>query len=488
MEQGKENHILTRHPEFQASIGIEVHVQLKTNTKIFCSCPNQFGDTPNTNICPICTGHPGTLPMLNKKVVDCAIKAGLATNCSIPETTSFARKHYMYPDLPKNYQITQGADPICSEGFVLIGEGENEKKIRLIRIHMEEDAGKNIHTSKGYSLVDLNRAGTPLLEIVSYPDMHSAEDARAYLMQLHSIVQYLGISDANMEQGSFRADINISIKKKSAKELGTKIELKNINSFKFIGQAIEHEIERQVEMVLAGEEFYEETRLWDSKKQTSIFMRSKKTAQDYRFCPEPDLAHIAIDRDWVDRMAREIPELPRAKQIRLIGDYGLTSDEASILTEDPCRADFFEQTTRLSGNPKLTCNWLLRNLLGYIKEHKLTLETISITPQVFSDFIKSIDNGTINSSAAQEVFNYMMTSGDSVEAIIKKYDLGQIDAHDILSPIIDDIIARNQKQVEQYKNGQDKLFMFFVGQVMKATNGRANPTVLQQLVKQRLDA
>lgn len=486
--ENKSSNALSRYPDLKANIGIEVHVQLKTASKIFCSCANHFGDEPNTNICPICAGHPGTLPMLNKKVVDYAIKAGLAMQCSITQDTSFARKHYMYPDLPKNYQITQGADPICTEGHLIIGHGDEEKKVRLIRIHMEEDAGKNTHTSKGYSLVDLNRAGTPLLEIVSYPDMHSAEDVRIYLTQLHSIVQYIGISDANMEEGSFRADINISIKKKTDNELGTKVELKNINSFKFIGQAIEYELERQAIALEEGTPIVEETRLWDSKKQISVFMRSKRTDQDYRFLPEPDLAHIAIDQEWIDRIAKEMPELPREKRLRLMKDYNISYDEATILIEDPKRANFFEEASKLSGNAKLTCNWMLRNLLGYMKEHKLTLDTVAVSTQHLADLVKALDSGSINSSAAQEVFNHMASSGDSVADIIKKYDLGQVDDRDHLEAIVNEIIAKSPKQVEQYKSGQERLFMFFVGQAMKATKGKANPATLQSLIKEKLNA
>ena len=306
---------LERYPDFEATIGIEVHLQLKTESKIFCSCSNRFGDQPNSNICQICCGHPGVLPVLNRKVVDYAIMAGLATNCTINKKSDFARKHYMYPDLPKNYQITQSDKPICLEGHLTIELADgSQKKVRLVRIHMEEDAGKNLHTSQGYSLVNLNRAGTPLLEVVSYPDMSNSDEARAYLTTLHSIAQYLGISDANMDEGSFRADINISVRRKGEEKLGTKVELKNINSFRFIVQAIEFEIERQVTMLQTGERIKQETRLWDSKKQQSFFMRSKEEAQDYRYFTEPDLPELNIDDAWIERLKKNLPELPAEKK------------------------------------------------------------------------------------------------------------------------------------------------------------------------------
>lgn len=468
------------------TIGIEIHVQLKTASKIFCSCPNQFGEKPNKNICVVCTGQPGSLPVINKKVVDYAIKAGLATNCAITQKTGFARKHYMYPDLPKNYQITQDSNPICTNGSIIVTPNGEEKTIRINRIHMEEDAGKNLHTEEGVSLVNLNRAGTPLLEIVSEPDMNSASEAHAYLTQIHKIVQYLGISDANMEEGSFRADINISIRPSNAGELGKKVELKNINSFRFIMHAIEHEINRQITLKEQGATITQETRLWDSKKQESLFMRSKEGAQDYRYCTDPDLPEINISDEWIKKIKHTIPELPRAKKIRFEEEYKLPEDDALILTNEVALADYFEEAVKLCNNPKLVSNWMLRNLLGYMKEHKLSLNTQKVTPAILADLVKALASGTINSSAAQEIFNEAAATGKSINSIIDEKDLKQLDDSNALSEIIDQILDKNNASVEKYKNGQTKLFMFFVGQAMKETKGRGNPKIIQELLEKKL--
>lgn len=475
--------MLERYPNFQATIGIEVHLQLKTESKIFCSCPNKFGDQPNTNICPICCGHPGVLPTLNRKVVDYAIMAGLATNCTINRSSDFARKHYMYPDLPKNYQITQSDRPICLDGHITIDCADGtQKKVRLVRIHIEEDAGKNLHSNKGHSLVNLNRAGTPLIEIVSYPDMNSPEEARAYLIQLHSIAQYLGISDANMDEGSFRADVNISMNRKGDTEYGTRVELKNINSFKFIGQAIEYEIERQVQMIEAGQRVKQETRLWDSKKQQSIFMRSKEESQDYRYFTEPDLPVLQIDDAWIERIRATLPELAQQKHVRFMKEYGLSAYEATILTEEQERANFFEQTVALSKQPKITCNVLLRDVLSYLKEHKLSLAQSSITPEYFAQLITALATNVINSTTAQEVFLELAQNGTSPDKFIEDNNLKQIGSSDEIEAVVRQIIANNQQSVADYKSGKVKLFGFFVGQVMKATQGKANPTMINDIL------
>lgn len=479
--------ILDKYPAYRATIGIEVHIQLKTQSKVFCSCSNQFGQTPNTNICHICAGHPGTLPVLNKKVVDCAIMAGLATNCTIARTCDFARKHYIYPDLPKNYQITQDKNPICSEGYIPIELADgSEKKVRLVRIHMEEDAGKNIHSSTGTSWVDLNRAGTPLLEVVSYPDMDDSVQARAYLGRLHTIVRYLGISDANMDEGSFRADINISVRKKEQAELGTKIELKNINSFRFIVHAIEHEIERQIEVLESGQTLKLETRTWDNKQQKTSFMRSKEEAQDYRYFPEPDLPVINIDDQWLARMRQALPELPHAKLKRFMQEYGLNAYESNILIEEPVIADFFEKAAQQSKNPKSTCNWILRDLLAYLKEHKLELRHTKVTPTGVAQLVVAIDTGVINSKVAQEIFVEMIETGKEADAIIKEKNLTQIGSVDELEAIVKDVIAKNPDNVAKYKGGNERLFMFFVGQAMKETKGKGNPAIIQELLKKHL--
>jgi aspartyl-tRNA(Asn)/glutamyl-tRNA(Gln) amidotransferase subunit B len=478
---------LARYPEYEATIGIEVHIQLKTESKIFCSCPRSFGQEPNSNVCPVCLGHPGVLPVLNKKVVDFAIMVGLATNCSITRSTDFARKHYMYPDLPKNYQITQSDKPICQEGFITIqGADGAEKKVRLLRIHMEEDAGKNLHSNKGYSLVDLNRAGTPLLEVVTHPDISTAQEADAYLKQLHAIVQYLGVSDANMDEGSFRADINISVKKKTAAEFGVKVELKNINSFRFIAHAIEYELERQLELVTSNQRIYQETRLWDSKQQKSIFMRSKEEAQDYRYFNEPDLPVIEIDDSWIERIRKNIPELPREKFLRLQKEYALSSYEAEIMIEDKSIADFFEATVAVCNNPKLTSNWILRDVLGYLKEHKIGLHESKITANGLGEMIIALEQGVINSSAAQEVFLEMAQTGKSPHIIIDEKDLKQIGSSEELEAVVKQVIEQNADSVKKYQEGNARLFMFFVGQTMKATKGKGNPVMINDLLKKYL--
>lgn len=479
--------ILDKYPGYEATIGTEVHVQLKTRTKIFCACQNQFGDEPNTNICEVCAGYPGALPVLNKQVLDSAIMAGLATNCTIATTCQFDRKHYMYPDLPKNYQITQDEKPICTNGFVMIDSDGNQKKIRLMRIHMEEDAGKNLHTNQGVSFVDLNRAGTPLLEMVSQPDMGSSEEARQFLTKIHSIVQYLGISDANMEEGSFRADVNISVKKKGAEKLGTKVEIKNVNSFKFIVQAIDYEIERQIEMLESGHKIIQETRLWDSKLDKTFSMRSKEEAKDYRYFTDPDLPLIEIDEAWLMRMQKLIPELPDAKIKRLQADYGLTLYEADVLATESKLADFFEQTVVHCEKPKQASNWILRDLLGFMKEHKQDFVDLIITPRHVADLISALEAGVINNRGAQIVFAEAAKTGASVEAIINEHNLKQIGSTDELIAVIKPIIDNNPKQVEQYRAGNDRLFGFFVGQAMQATKGKGDPKVINDLLKKLLE-
>lgn len=479
--------ILDTYPAYRATIGIEVHVQLQTKSKAFCSCPNQFSQEPNINICHVCAGHPGVLPRLNKRVVDFAMMAGLATNCSIRRTCGFARKHYIYPDTPKNYQITQDQDPICYEGYLPIQDDNgNEKKVRILRMHMEEDAGKNIHGTGGISWVDLNRAGTPLLEIVSQPDMSSSLEAKAYLLQLHTLVRYLGISDANMEEGSFRADINISVRPQGQKELGTKVELKNINSFKFISHAIEYEVERQITALESGEQIKQETRLWDNKQQKTFFMRSKEEAFDYRYFTEPDLPIISIDDAWVERIKQSIPELPHAKQKRFQNDYGIPAADAEILIHDQVLADFFEQAAGISQKPKVVGNWILRDLLAYLKEHKLELHQVKITPQGLAELAIALDKGIINSKVAQEVFADMVQTGKAANVIIQEKNLTQIGSTEELEALVLKVIAANPDNVAAYKAGNERLFQFFVGQTMKETKGKGNPMIIQELLKKHL--
>ena len=478
---------LDRYPLYRTDIGIEVHVQLNTASKIFCSCSNAQTDEPNAHICPICCGYPGVLPVLNKEVVVSAIKAGIATHSKIASKSIFARKHYFYPDLPKNYQITQDKFPICIGGHITITkEDGTQKNIRLIRIHIEEDAGKNIHAAfNNTSFVDFNRTGTPLLEIVSYPDIENAEEAKAYLKALRSIVQALGISTGNMEEGSFRADTNISVRKKDSSELGTRCELKNINSFKFIGDAIEYEIERQVELIEEGKKVTQQTLLWDTKNKVSQPMRSKEEAADYRYFPDPDLPIIEVSDTWIEEIRKNLPELPDHKLARLQNQYSLTKYEADILIEDKELADYYEQAAKHNHN-KLLINWVLRDVMGYLKENKLTFATFKITPEKLASLTALVEKGTINSQAARVVFETVALDGSEPADVVKAKGLEQIGDSAELEKIIADIVQNNPAMVAQYKSGKDKLFGFFVGQAMQKTQGKGNPVIINELLKKHL--
>ncbi len=479
--------VLDNYPNYELNIGIEVHVQLLTKSKIFCSCANQVGKTPNTNICNICTAQPGSLPVLNKKVVEYAIKAGLATNCAITPRNTFARKHYFYPDLPKGYQISQNEDPICTAGYVPIRlEDGSIKKIRLIRIHMEEDAGKNIHAEhENASFVDLNRAGTPLLEIVTYPDIASTYEAKAYLRALRLIVQYLGICSGNMEEGAFRADTNISVRKKGAEKLGTRCELKNINSFKFIGDAIEHEIERQIELIESGQKVRQETRLWDTKNKKTIMMRSKEEAADYRYFQDPDLPILEINQDMIDDAKKTMAELPYDRFDRYVNQNGLSAYEAEILVDDIELASYYEQAHKLNPSKSIV-NWILRDIMGHLKEHKIPLNELKMTPDKLATLIGLVEKGVINNRAAQEVFAIVCQTGQNPEQVVKEKGLEQIGSSEELEAMVKELLAANVAQVADYKAGNVKLFGFFVGQMMQKTKGKGDPKVIQELLKKHL--
>ena len=478
--------VLSRYPEYEATIGIEVHVQLTTKSKIFCTCANSIEHTPNVNICPICTGHPGVLPVLNKEVITCAIKAGLATHSTITPISTFARKHYFYPDLPKNYQITQSDNPICSNGFVPIRlEDGSTKKINLIRIHMEEDAGKNIHSNySNESYVDLNRAGTPLLEIVSLPDIANAYEAREYLKTLRLIVQYLGICSGNMEEGAFRADTNISVRKKGETKLGTKCELKNINSFKFISDAIEYEIERQITTLQAGGTVKQETRLWNVKEGKTEVMRSKEEAADYRYFTDPDLPLIEITSEMFQNVKNNLPELPHERFERFI-QKGLSSYEADILINEREVGDFYEQAAQLTQSKQLI-NWILRDFMKLLKDEKIAVHESKISPKHLAQLVDLLDKGTINNRAAQEVFALMAQTGQEPHGIVKERGLEQMGNIQELEALIQHIVAENPQQVAAYKAGQEKLFGFFVGQAMQKTKGKGNPQLINELLKKYL--
>lgn len=477
---------LEKFPTYEVNIGIEVHVQLTTKSKIFCTCSADVTDQPNTHICHICTGQPGVLPILNKEVVHAAIKAGLATKSKIAPCSVFARKHYFYPDLPKGYQITQSDQPICSEGTVTITlEDGSQKNIRLIRIHMEEDAGKNVHAAmSNESFVDLNRAGTPLLEMVSYPDISSSYEAREYLKSLRLIVQYLGICTGNMEDGAFRADTNISVRKKGASELGTKCELKNINSFKFISDAIEYEIERQILLIEAGGKVRQETRLWDPKEGVTKTMRSKEEAADYRYFNDPDLPRILIDEAMIAAVKTEMPELPQEKSCRL-QQQGLTAYEAEILINEPALSAFYEKAAHINKSKQLI-NWVLRDLMGLLKNEKISLAECKISPEKLGKLVDMVDKGVINNRAAQEIFAQIAQTGQEPEAIMQEKGLQQMGNADELEAVIKEIIAANPESVAQYKSGKDKLWGFFVGQAMQKTKGKGNPAIINELLKKHL--
>ncbi len=482
-----EKSTLAQYPEFRMDIGIEVHVQLNTKTKIFCSCSNAQELIPNKNICPVCAGYPGVLPVLNKQVVEFAILAGLGTNCEVSLVSEFDRKHYFYPDLPKNYQITQNDHPICRHGHVMIRlEDGTTKKIRINRIHIEEDAGKNTHSDfTGESFVDLNRTGTPLIEIVTEPDIDNADEARAYLKALRTIMQYVGISTCNMEEGSFRADTNLSVRKKDAQELGARCELKNINSFKFIGDAIEYESERQILAILNGERIVQETRLWDSKNRKSISMRKKEGMADYRFFTDPDLPLVKISQEYLDAVKATFPEMPFAKYERYKQEFGISDYEADIITSDLQLTRYFE--TLMGYHPsKSSVNWLLRDVLGSIKDLKIDIQDSLVTPEKLAEIVRCIEQGTINNKAAKEIFDTIAAQGGHVADIIQEKGLQQVGSADELEAIVKNIIAQHPDLVAQYQSGKQNLFGFFVGTCMKAMNGNGDPKQLQALLKKYL--
>jgi len=474
--------ILAKYPAYEVTIGMEVHVQLLTNSKLFCNSSNAIIPHPNVHICQICTGQPGVLPVLNKQVVLSAVKAGLATHSDIQARSIFARKHYFYPDLPKNYQITQNDHPICLHGYIPIRlEDGSIKKIRLARIHIEEDAGKNIHSSHGQeSFVDFNRAGTPLLEVVSLPDLSSAYETREYLKHLRLIVQYLGIGSGNMEEGAFRADTNISIRKKGATELGTRCELKNINSFKFISDAIEYEIERHISTLESGKKISQETRLWDTKEGMTKVMRSKEEAVDYRYLPDPDLPYIDLDDTFIASIRSEMPELPFEKFTRYTQE-GLSEYEADILVGDLALAQFYEQA-RIQTKSKHLINWVLRDFLGLLKQEKLEPATCKITPEMLAKLVEMLDKGAINNRAAQEIFADMALTGQDPHTIMEKKGLQQLDNSQELKAILQQLISEFPDKAAELKAGRDRLRGFFVGEVMKKTQGKGNPQLINQIL------
>ncbi|EJB70771.1 Asp-tRNA(Asn)/Glu-tRNA(Gln) amidotransferase subunit GatB [Helicobacter pylori] len=471
---------------FEAVIGLEVHVQLNTKTKIFCSCSTSFGETPNSNTCPVCLGLPGALPVLNKEVVKKAIQLGTAIEARINQNSIFARKNYFYPDLPKAYQISQFEVPIVSDGKLEIDTKEGAKIVRIERAHMEEDAGKNIHEGH-YSLVDLNRACTPLLEIVSKPDMRNSEEAIAYLKKLHAIVRFIGISDANMQEGNFRCDANVSIRPKGDEKLYTRVEIKNLNSFRFIAKAIEYEIERQSvawENGRYNEEVVQETRLFDTAKGITLSMRNKEESADYRYFKDPDLYPVFIDEKLL-KEAQKINELPSAKKIRYMKDFNLKEDDANLLVSDPLLAEYFESMLNLGVKAKTSVTWLCVELLGRLKA-EVTLENCGISAHALGALAKRIDEGKISGKSAKDVLDRLLEEqGGDVDALIEQMGLSQVNDTEAIVKVIEEVLKNNADKVLEYKSGKDKLFGFFVGQAMKNLKG-ANPSVVNAILKEKL--
>ncbi|GHR73359.1 Asp-tRNA(Asn)/Glu-tRNA(Gln) amidotransferase subunit GatB [Helicobacter pylori] len=472
---------------FEAVIGLEVHVQLNTKTKIFCSCSTSFGESPNSNTCPVCLGLPGALPVLNKEVVKKAIQLGTAIEANINQYSIFARKNYFYPDLPKAYQISQFEVPIVSDGKLEIDTKEGAKIVRIERAHMEEDAGKNIHEGS-YSLVDLNRACTPLLEIVSKPDMRNSEEAIAYLKKLHAIVRFIGISDANMQEGNFRCDANVSIRPKGDEKLYTRVEIKNLNSFRFIAKAIEYEIERQSAAWESGrynEEVVQETRLFDTNKGITLSMRNKEESADYRYFKDPDLYPVFIDEKLL-KEAQKINELPSAKKIRYMKDFNLKEDDANLLVSDPLLAEYFESMLNLGVKAKTSVTWLCVELLGRLKA-EITLENCGVSTHMLGTLAKRIDEGKIFGKSAKDVLDRLLEEqGGDVDALIEQMGLSQVNDTEAIVKVIEEVLKNNADKVLEYKNGKDKLFGFFVGQAMKNLKG-ANPSVVNAILKEKLD-
>lgn len=477
---------------FEMVVGLEVHVELKTHSKIFCSCSNSFGSEPNTNVCPVCSGFPGMLPVLNRQVVEFAIMTGLALNCEIAEFSKFDRKNYFYPDLPKAYQISQYDLPICGRGYLDIELQEGQKKrIGITRAHMEEDAGKLVHqgdiTSTPFSLVDLNRSGVPLLEIVSEPDMRSAQEARAYLEKLRSILLFIGVSDCKMQEGSLRCDANVSIRPQGEAQLGTRTEIKNLNSFRALEKAIEFEARRQIDCIEDGEEIIQETRTWDEEKQVTRSMRSKEDAHDYRYFPEPDLPPLRIDRSWVQEILVRLPELPDQAQSRLVSQYGLSSYDAAIMTLNPETLEFFDQCVAAYPNAKSISNWMMGEFNRLLNQNNLDIEQSRLRPGHLVKMLQLMDQGTISGKMAKTIFEEMFLTGKDAEVVVEEKGLVQISDQDALLPLIEEIVQGNPKVVEDYKNGKEKAFGFFVGQIMRATKGQANPALVNSLLKDLLN-
>ncbi|XP_050941384.1 glutamyl-tRNA(Gln) amidotransferase subunit B, chloroplastic/mitochondrial [Cucumis melo] len=480
--------------DYEAIIGIETHVQLSTLTKAFCSCPYNYGSSPNTNICPICMGLPGALPVLNSKVIESAVKLGLALNCSLSFNSKFDRKQYFYPDLPKGYQISQFDVPIASGGYIdldlPIEYGGGHRRFGITRVHMEEDAGKLLHSESGsYSQVDLNRAGVPLLEIVSEPDMRTGIEAAEYAAELQRLVRYLGVSNGNMQEGSLRCDVNVSVRPIGQSQFGTKVEIKNLNSFSSVSRAIDFEISRQVLLHSQGQsdQIVQETRLWEEGAQKTITMRKKEGLSDYRYFPEPDLPEVILTKEYVDNIHDSLPELPEMKR-RRYESMGLSMQDVLFLANDISVAEFFDATIARGAEVKLAANWIMGDIAAYMKNEKLTINDIKLTPQELAELIASIKGGTISGKIGKEILFELLAKGGTVKGLIKEKDLVQIADPAEIEKMVEKVLVENPKQLEQYRGGKTKLQGFFAGQVMKASKGKANPGLLNKILLEKLNA
>ena len=475
--------------QFESVIGLEIHIQLATESKIFCGCSTEFGKPPNTNTCPVCLGLPGALPVLNRQVPELAAKLGLALNCEIRHDSQFARKNYFYPDLPKAYQISQFDRPICENGWLDIHtESRGKSRIGITRIHMEEDAGKLVHEDAGTeSMVDLNRAGVPLLEIVSEPDIRSADEAKAYMEKIHAIATTIGVSDGDMEKGHLRCDANVSLRPEGKNEFGTRTETKNLNSFRFVQHAIDYEIERQREELLDGETIVQETRLWDTDRKVTFSMRSKEEADEYRYFPDPDLPLVRLSTELIETLRKKLPELPDAKMQRFMEEYGLNDYDAGVLTASQELSEYFEKVLVDGAAPKIACNWITGDLTRVMNESGKTLSEINLSPENLANLTILIDQGEISSKIAKTVFAEMLDSGKTPNTIIEEKGLKQITDEKELGRIVEELLASNPQQVKQYREGKTKVIGFFVGQMMKQTQGKGDPAVINRLLKEKLD-
>ncbi len=474
---------------YEVVIGVEVHAQLRTKSKMFCGCGTTFGLSANSQTCPVCLGLPGTLPVINKAAVEMAIRAGLALHCTIGTTNRFARKNYFYPDLPKGYQISQYESPICEHGWIEIAAGDGTKRVRIRRAHLEEDAGKNVHeTGTSGSRVDLNRAGTPLLEIVTEPDMRSADEVVAYLKSLRDILMYLEVCDGNMDEGSFRCEPNLSLRPPGQNELGTKVELKNINSFKFVKDAIEYEIKRQTKVLNEGGKIHQETRLWNLDRGETAVMRSKEEAHDYRYFPDPDLVPLKLEKEWIERFRGDLPELPAARAGRFRSEYGLPEYDAGLLTASKGTADYFESCVTLFNQPKTVSNWVMGELTRELNNSGTDVSASPVSPERLVSLLQLVEDGTISLKVAREIFPDLYSSGKTPEQIVQEKGLTQVSDEGALRKIIDEVMVKNPTQVAQFKEGKQQVLGFLVGQVMKVSGGKANPGKVNELLKQKLGA